>query len=110
MATGAGGLSAVSIATAHPALKAWLGPSHIDGRSHIQGVKMRIAVRLAVAFAVALLSGRQVQAVESKEGCMLPVALPAAVANARLVFLGEYHGTREAPLFAAEVACTMAQK
>jgi hypothetical protein len=41
--------------------------------------------------------------------CSLPVPLPEAVASARLVYLGEYHGTEETPLFAAEFACVQAQ-
>lgn len=70
---------------------------------------MRIAVRALSAFVVALLACGPLRAMEGKAACQLPVQLPAVAVDARLVFLGEYHGTQETPLFAAEFACTIAQ-
>lgn len=70
---------------------------------------MRIPVLMACAVAAVLLSCPQAAWV-NESPCALPVILPEAAANARLTFLGEYHGTQETPLFAAEYACTLAQK
>jgi hypothetical protein len=40
--------------------------------------------------------------------CELPFEIPKAVLEKKVLILGELHGTKEAPHFAGEIACTMA--
>ena len=42
--------------------------------------------------------------------CRFPFEIPSVVDSSRLVFLGELHGTNEAPALAAELACEMAHR
>jgi erythromycin esterase-like protein len=41
--------------------------------------------------------------------CALPFTLPPAVTDARIVMMGDMHGTHETPRMAAEIACTIAR-
>jgi erythromycin esterase-like protein len=70
---------------------------------------MRIA-GMAAGMLAGWLACAPVSAAAPEGACALPILLPAAASSARLVFLGEYHGTQETPLFAAEYACLLASQ
>lgn len=67
--------------------------------------------RIIAGLALTLLTCAPIQpATAAQASCSQPFELPAAVSGARLIILGEMHGTQETPLFAAELACTLAQR